>query len=131
MHAGRIMFRFRLAMLIAAAALGASLDASAAPPAPEVRNEVAQLLAHLESTGCRFFRNGTWHEAREARAHLQRKYDYLAKRGLISSAEDFIDRAATRSSVSGNRYRVRCGAQDAVDGAAWLNDALARQRAVR
>lgn len=131
MHPGRIMFLVRFAVPFALAALVASHDASAAPPAPEVRNEVTQLLAHLEASDCRFFRNGSWHEAREARAHLQRKYDYLAKRGLIARTEDFIERAATRSSVSGHRYRVRCGTQNAVDGATWLNEALAAQRAAR
>lgn len=125
------MSRYPVAFLIAAAGLVANMQASAAPPSAEVRGEVRQLLAFLESSGCRFLRNGKWHESREASAHLQRKYDYLAKRGLIVRTEDFIERAATRSSVSGDPYRVRCGSQDAVDGATWLNDALSRQRKER
>lgn len=130
MHSGRIMSRFRIAFVLAAAAAhAASIEAVAAPPAPEVHSEVKQLLAYLETSGCRFFRNGKWYEAPEASAHLQRKYDYLVKRGLIARTEDFIERAATRSSVSGDPYRVRCGSRDAVEGATWLNEELRRYRA--
>src|SRR4029453_19231433 len=52
--------------------------------------------------------NGSWYDAREARAHVEKKMNYLASRSLIGSAEDFIDRAATASSVSGDEYLVRC-----------------------
>ena len=46
---------------------------------------------------------------------------------MVSSAEDFIERAATKSSMSGQRYQVDCpaGKQDA---SAWLNDELKRLR---
>ena len=42
--------------------------------------------------------------------HLQRKYDYLLKKSLVDTSEQFIQRAASKSSVSGKPYRVKCGA---------------------
>ncbi len=49
-----------------------------------------------------FQRNGSWYDGSDARAHLQRKYDYLLKKGMVDSAEQFIERAASQSSMSGN-----------------------------
>ena len=39
----------------------------AAPTAPAVRAEIDQLLGRLESSACRFNRNGSWHPAAEAK----------------------------------------------------------------
>lgn len=105
------------------------LLASGAQAAPEAKttDEVAQLLTHLADSGCEFQRNGSWHSAAEARAHLERKYTYLLKKGLVERTEDFIDRAATGSSVTGKDYQVRCtGVVSA--SAPWLRAALARMR---
>ena len=73
--------------------------------------EVRQLLTRLEQSGCSFNRNGTWYNGPEAKSHLQRKYDYLVKRNLVNSSEQFIERGASRSSFSGRAYTVRCGEQ--------------------
>ena len=67
--------------LVTASLLMASASALAAPNATTQR-EITGLLQALEHSGCRFQRNGSWHEAAEARSHLQRKYDYLLKRNL-------------------------------------------------
>src|SRR4249920_3113176 len=93
---------------MAAALLGAGVVAQAAPP-PKVQAEVNALLAGIEASGCTFHRNGTWHDSKAAAAHLRDKYDYLAARDLIVTTEDFIERAATRSSLSGQAYEVKCG----------------------
>jgi hypothetical protein len=84
------------------------------------RGEIEALLSRLAVSGCQFKRNGTWYTAAEAQAHLQRKLDYLADRGAVASAEQFIERAATKSSMSGQAYRVRCGGQPAVPSSLWL-----------
>lgn len=110
-----------MSLRIAAAVLagGLALPAGAAPAAT-VQQEVQHLLAWLESSNCAFYRNGKWHDARAARRHLQRKYDYLVRRDLIVRTEDFIELAATRSSVSGQAYRVRCADAQPAMGGAWL-----------
>ena len=60
--------------------------------------------------------------------HLLRKLQYLEERGLVENAEQFIDRAASASSVSGTRYLVRCGSAAPVESAVWLRAEL---RAIR
>lgn len=112
---------FAIALLVAASSAGA------APPAATQR-EVAGLFAALERSGCRFERNGEWHDATRARAHLQRKYDYLLRRDAIPSTERFIELAATRSSMSGKAYRVQCPGRPIVDSATWFRQALAKIR---
>ena len=103
----------------------------AAPPPPAARQEIAHLIAHLTASGCSFQRNGRWHDAAEAAKHLQRKYDYLLKRDLVASSEEFIARAASESSLSSKPYQVRCGASAAVASAAWLTAELTSYRKAR
>ena len=107
--------------------LGSMLPAAAAPSA-EAKAEIAGLMDALASSGCRFQRNGSWHDATEARAHLQRKYDYLLKKDKVDSAEQFIERAASRSSMSGRAYRVRCDGREQ-DAVSWFDGQLKRLRA--
>lgn len=93
------------------------------------RNEITHLFSHLESSGCLFYRNGSWHTSSAAVSHLHRKYEYLLKKGLISTAESFVEQAASKSSVSGKPYLVKCGDASPVESAAWFNRELARYRA--
>lgn len=90
--------------------------------------EIGQLFTALENSGCQFSRNGSWHDAAQASAHLHRKYDYLLKKGKISSAETFIALAASNSSLSGQPYQVRCGQAPVVSCQTWF---MARLRALR
>ena len=53
---------------------------------------------------------------------------HLLKKGLVTSAETFIERAATQSSASGKLYSVRCGNAAAVPSAIWLQEELGRFR---
>jgi hypothetical protein len=98
---------------------------------PRTGDEVQHLLDYLGRSGCQFNRNGDWHDARAARDHLQEKYDYLKKRDLVPDAQAFIERAASKSSMSGKPYQVRCGNGQPVPSARWLGDELARYRAAR
>jgi len=106
----------------------ATMTASGAEPPTPGHTEIVRLLAVLGASSCQFYRNGTWHDGHEAQAHLQRKYDYLRKRGLAESAEQFIANGATKSSLSGKPYEVRCGDTAAVPSAQWLGEQLARLR---
>jgi hypothetical protein len=117
----------RLVLLLAATWLAAV--AAAAPVPPAVKAEVDGLLSRLESSGCTFGRNGSWYPAAEAKAHLLRKLAYLEDRGLVQSAEQFIERAATGSSISGEPYLVKCGSDAPVKSAAWLSSQLRAMRA--
>lgn len=102
--------------------------AAAAAPSPQAVREIGGLMDALSSSRCEFNRNGVWHAAARARTHLQRKYDYLLKKNLVDTPEQFIDRAASRSSVSGKAYRVRCPGRAEQDSAAWFRAQLQRLR---
>ena len=103
------------------AALLASVS-FAAESTPATKLEIAHLFSHLQLSGCQFYRNGTWYDSSEAVNHLNKKYQYLLDKGLVASSEDFIERAASASSMSGLAYRVRCGSNPAVniDGRPWF-----------
>jgi hypothetical protein len=103
--------------------------AQAGTLSPTARVEIAALLNRLETSGCQFNRNGTWYAATDARAHLQRKLDYLENRGLVESAEQFIDRGASTSSMTGQAYLVKCGSEQPVESQAWLRTQLRALRA--
>ncbi|KAB7632262.1 MULTISPECIES: YfeK family protein [Stenotrophomonas] len=99
-----------------------------AAPTDTARREIAGLIGALDGSSCRFQRNGSWHDAPEARAHLQRKYDYLLKKDKVDTAEQFIERAASQSSMSGKPYRIACPGQPEQTAAVWFG---ARLKALR
>ncbi|MFG3449570.1 YfeK family protein [Stenotrophomonas sp. NPDC047960] len=109
-------------------ALGAFNGSVTAAPSEAARREIAALIGALDGSSCRFQRNGSWHDAAEARAHLQRKYDYLLKKDKVDTAEQFIERAASQSSMSGRPYRIACPGQPEQTAAAWFG---ARLQALR
>ena len=108
--------------------LTAGASSWAATPSTAARAEIDHLLAYVEKSGCRFDRNDTWHDSREASAHLAKKERYLEERGQIATAEDFVAKAATKSSMSGKPYTVRCGSAPAVTSAEWLSAELRQFR---
>ncbi len=93
--------------------------------------EVSHLFAYLKSSGCQFNRNDSWYGAQEAADHLNDKYQYLLGKNRISSAEDFIAEAASKSSVSGNPYLVKCGNAAPVESAGWFRAELEQYRKSR
>jgi hypothetical protein len=93
-----------------------------------VQIEVNFLLGYVEGSGCEFYRNGTWYDSKTAQSHLRDKYKYLVARNLINTTEEFIERAATESSLSGKPYEVRCNGGAAVTSKQWLRKELARFR---
>jgi hypothetical protein len=55
--------------------------------------------------GAMFIRNGTEHLATAAADHLQMKREKAGSR--IKTAKDFIEKVATKSSISGDYYMIR------------------------
>jgi Family of unknown function (DUF5329) len=100
----------------------------AAETTPAVEHEITRLLDALGTSDCRFYRNGSWYSASDAQAHLTRKYEYLRKKKLIGSAEDFIANGGTTSSRSGKPYQVQCGREQSVPSSEWLSAVLHRLR---
>ncbi len=119
-----------LAMLLLVTGLALAPVATPAPGTAATA-EISYLLEFVGKSGCAFQRNGTWHSSIQAQAHLGDKYDYLRKHGKIKSAEDFIELAATRSSLTGRSYEVRCAGATPQPSSLWLAAALARHRGLR
>lgn len=120
--------RTSIGLLLALPATFAGVAAGAGPP-NATQAEVKRLLDFVAASGCAFERNGIWHDAAAARAHMAHKYEFLAARGLIVTTEDFIDKAATRSSLSGQAYQVKCPTSTPMGAGQWLRAALVRLRA--
>jgi hypothetical protein len=118
------------AVLVAGLLAGplAGMGTARAAPSAQAEREIEQLIQALGSSSCQFERNGSWHDAQAAQAHLRKKLAYLRKRELAGTAEQFIERAASESSLSGQAYRVRCGGAQPVPSAAWLKARLVQLR---
>ena len=106
------------AMLLTAS----QLYAASLPPV--ARDEIEGLLSRLGLSDCKFKRNGSWYTAEEAQAHLRRKLDYLIDRDAVASTEQFIERAASKSSKSGKAYEMQCGKDASVASGQWMRTQL-------
>ena len=93
-----------------------------------VQAEVNFLLDFVEASGCAFYRNSTWHNAKEAQAHLRDKCAWLTARNLVDTTEAFIERAATKSSFTGRPYKVKCNGGATITSKQWLRGELTLMR---
>lgn len=89
------------------------------------KQEITHLLDYIGNSECSFIRNGTTHSGARAREHIQRKYTYINNR--IDTTEQFIQHAATQSSITKSKYLVRCN--DVTTGTgSWLEQELKEYR---
>ena len=109
-------------LLLAAAVL---LIGTARADEVTMNAEIDYLLDTVGESRCVFIRNGKEHAASAARDHLRTK----RRRGRrhFDSADEFIERLASRSSLSGREYMIRCG-DELVTSNAWFTAALERYR---
>jgi hypothetical protein len=114
--------------LLLAVFLAMSGGLHAETPSAATQREISALLQALGSSQCDFFRNGSWYDSARAESHLARKLDYFERKGLLSTAEAFIDDAASQSSMSGKPYQVRCPGQAAQPSSVWLKRTLEELR---
>jgi hypothetical protein len=95
-----------------------------------VHREIIALLGVVEHGGCAFMRNGSWYSSADARKMLEHKLnDAMRDPAGVTSTEQFIEKAASRSSMSGKPYMVRCGEAKAVESGPWLMSKLVEMRA--
>ena len=104
-------------MLMVSAVAGAMTE--------QAEDEIAYLLDAIAASNCRFIRNGVDYDAGEAHRHILKKYGYA--KPWINTTEDFIRDVASRSSMSGEPYRIRCSGQT-VALADWLRAVLTEFR---
>lgn len=74
-----------------------------------------------------FERNVVQHNCSNAKEHILKKYEYFKEKDKIHSAEDFIRYAATKSELSGRKYRAHC-TDMTEDSSKWLSRELVSYR---
>ena len=104
----------------------AVVSAAFADVPPEQLSEVEHLLAFVKNSGCIINRNGTDHPADKGISHIETKYDYF--RDDISSTEEFIELSATKSTMSGDYYMVKCPGKETIKTQDWLLTELKKYR---
>lgn len=80
--------------------------------------EVTHLLGFIEKSGCTFIRNNKNYNSAKARKHIERKYKHIQDR--ITTTEEFIRYAATKSSITHKAYTVICGSEEVQPSSNWL-----------
>ena len=95
---------------------------------PATQREITSLLQAVGKSGCQFIRGGTAYRSDQAQEHLTKKFEYMAARDMLVSAEDFIDKVASRSNMSGEDYAIRCGEAAAQKSGDWLRAKLKLMR---
>ncbi len=92
-----------------AALLGTAAALAHATPSESEHRLIDTLIQRVAKMGSMtFLRNGSEYnaaDAADAAKHMQAKYEHFKKE--IVTAEDFIERCATRSEMTGQAYRVK------------------------
>jgi len=113
--------RIQLTILISLTFLAFSCQAAK-------EQEIQHLIKFIQTTDCQYERNGEFYNGLQAVKHINRKYAHYGDE--ITSAEDFIFYAASKSSFSGQAYRVHCQDKKPQKSQDWLSTELGiyRQR---
>ena len=97
----KTLLKISLALLFGLLAVSAMAKA----PLTETQ-KIESLITSIETLkGAVFIRNGSEYSAEQAAHHLRMKWDKAGSR--VKTAEDFIDKCASESSMSGQKYQIR------------------------
>jgi Family of unknown function (DUF5329) len=84
--------------------------------------EVKHLLAFIKNSKCNLVRNSDVHTGEIVAKHIEKKYNYF--RDDIKNTEEFIEYAATKSTLSGIYYMVNCPGGKSIKAQDWLAQEL-------
>ena len=93
---------------------------------PDLKLEIEHLLSFVKISPCKISRNGDLYKGDEAVSHIKRKYDHF--KSDIKTTEQFIEYSATKSTLSGKHYIVRCSDSNPIKTKEWLLDELRNYR---
>ena len=91
--------------------------------------EIDHLINAVATSPCRFQRNQRCYDGPQVATHLRDKLQWIAATTQVETAEDFIAKVASTSSISSRSYVVRCSAGTEINAGPWLRKELARFRA--
>lgn len=89
-------------------------------------DEIDYLIGSVGRSHCVFIRNGKRYTGSDGRAHLRSKLRLNARH--IDSTEEFIEKIASRSVMSGKPYLIRCRGEGKQPLGEWLTALLAEYR---
>ena len=115
-------FRFLRSALLALLLGASALLAHATPSATEEKLIDTLIQRVSKMSAMVFMRNGNEYNAADAAKHMQAKYDYFKKE--LVTAEDFIERCASRSEMTGQAYKVKLTDGVVRDANEFLNSEL-------
>jgi Family of unknown function (DUF5329) len=114
--------------LLAGLATTISLRVRAAPPAHEM-SRIDKLIRFVEGQkDMKFVRNGTEYACADAAKFLRGKMDKMGAE--VATARDFIDKIASKSSMSGKPYQVKFADGRMMAAADFLGEELKRLEAL-
>ena len=88
--------------------------------------EIDFLLESIGSSDCTFIRNGKRHDSRAAEEHLRMKY--RSGKRYAPTSEKFIERLASKSSLSKKLYYIECEGEEKIPSGDWLMERLGEYR---
>ncbi|BEP63439.1 hypothetical protein GmRootV213_39930 [Variovorax sp. V213] len=115
-------FRFLRTALFALFLGAAAALAQATPSASEQMLIDTLILRVSNMKTMTFMRNGDEHNAADAAKHMKAKFEHF--KDEIVTAEDFIDRCASRSEMTGKAYQVKMPGGAVRDANEFLNAEL-------
>ena len=120
---------FRRSLLVSAAALLASRAVGAHPP-PHEQARIDKLIRYVETQkDMKFVRNGTEYSCADAGRFLRGKLETMGQD--VSTAREFIEHIASKSSMSGQPYHVKFGDGKTMLASKFLGDELKRLEGAR
>ena len=115
-------FRFLRSAWLALLLGASALLAHATPSATEEKLIDTLIQRVSKMSAMVFMRNGSEYNAADAAKHMQAKYDHFKKE--LVTAEDFIERCASRSEMTGQAYKVKLNNGTVRDANEFLNSEL-------
>ena len=102
-----------------------ALRSVSAAPAPHEQSRIDKLIRFVETQkGMKFVRNGTEYECSDAAKFLRGKLESMGKE--ITTAREFVERIASKSSMSGQPYHVKFADGKTMLASQFLGDELKR-----
>jgi viroplasmin and RNaseH domain-containing protein len=96
----RLRFAFLLVMIFSLANF-----AQATKKALTEKEKIEALIKSVENLkDAKFYRNGDFHSAKDAAEHLRMKWEKAGSK--VKTAKDFIDKLASKSSITGEDYKI-------------------------
>ena len=114
-------------LLIAFAFIAFMPLAAFATPSADEGAAIDHLIAFVRDSKLEFIRNGVSYPAAAAADHLASKYAMGKDR--LSTADEFIDNVAAKSSMTGKPYMIVWPDGTSAPSADWLHEELKKYRA--